>query len=86
MQKVLDELRTIKIEIEFIKEHMVDADTVLTSEERVLVDESFENEKNNELVPSDELRRELKIWILRLIMISSQKNFLKNRINKLWGG
>ena len=61
MQKVLDELRTIKIEIEFIKEHMVDADTVLTAEERVLVDESFENEKNNELVPSDELRRELKI-------------------------
>ena len=61
MQKVLDELRTIKIEIEFIKEHMVDADTILTSEERVLVNESFENEKNGELVPSVELRKELRI-------------------------
>ena len=61
MQKVFDELRTIKIEIEFIKEHMVDADTILTSEERVLVDESFKNEKNGELVTSVELRKELGI-------------------------
>lgn len=39
MRRILDELRTIKIEIEFIKENMVEKDAVLTERE----EEDFES-------------------------------------------
>ena len=58
-KKVFDELASIKAELDEIKEHMVDADTILSMEEKVLVDESFKHEKEGKLVSISEFRKDL---------------------------
>ena len=49
--RIFRDLEFIKAELINIKEHMVDADTILSEEERVLVKESFEHEKEGKLLP-----------------------------------
>jgi len=39
--EIKDQLRTININIEFIKEHMVDVDSLLTPEEEIKLGESL---------------------------------------------
>lgn len=56
LKQVMNELKNIKKELRFIKEHMVDADTILTAEERRLLDKSIKNEKEGKLVSLDELK------------------------------
>ncbi|HLC75315.1 MAG TPA: hypothetical protein VJH88_05695 [Candidatus Nanoarchaeia archaeon] len=55
LQHVMEELKSIKKELHFIKEHMVDADTILTADEKVLLDESIKHEKEGKLVSLEEL-------------------------------
>jgi hypothetical protein len=43
---LMDEIRKIKIDIEFIKTHMIDADIILTQEQITMLDESLKNEKD----------------------------------------
>jgi len=38
---------------------MVDADRILTDEERKLVDESYENQKKGTLIPLSEFKKEM---------------------------
>jgi len=52
-QRILEKLEKIEKEVEEIKEHMVDVDTILTEEERRLLDESLKNEKLGRLVSLD---------------------------------
>ncbi|MBI4139795.1 hypothetical protein HY483_02425 [Candidatus Woesearchaeota archaeon] len=54
--KILEKLDFLSREIEVIKEHMVDADTILSSEERVLLEESLKNEKQGKLVSLEVLK------------------------------
>jgi len=56
IKQVLDELKSIKEELHYIKEHMVDADTILTVEERKLLDESIKNENAGKLTSLVELK------------------------------
>ncbi len=56
---IFDELTHIKAELDEIKEHMVDADTILSEEERILVSESSEHEKEGKLVSLSEFRKYL---------------------------
>ena len=56
-KQIIDELRNLRIDVKFIKEHMVDVDTILTSEEKQLLDESIENEKAGKLISLEELER-----------------------------
>ncbi|NOQ56165.1 MAG: hypothetical protein GQ477_05170, partial [Nanohaloarchaea archaeon] len=49
-KRVFNELASIKAELDEIKEHMVDSDTILSEEEKVLADESFKHEKEGKLV------------------------------------
>jgi len=58
-KKVFDELASIKAELDEIKEHMVDADTILSEEEKVIVDESFKHEKEGKLVSISEFKKDL---------------------------
>ena len=53
-KKVFDGLVSIKAELDEIKEHIVDADTILSEEEKVLVDESFKHEKEGKPVSISE--------------------------------
>ena len=50
-KKIFEELDYIKKQLAEIKEHMVDVDSLLTSEEKELVLESFENEEKGKLAP-----------------------------------
>jgi hypothetical protein len=56
-KQVLVELKEIKQELDTIKDHMVDVDTILTREEHILLDESIKNEREEKLVPLDKVKR-----------------------------
>jgi hypothetical protein len=59
MDTILNELKSIKTELNYIKEHMPDKDNFMSAEETKLLNESYDNEANNELTSSDDLRKEL---------------------------
>jgi len=54
-QLIIKKLDKLEKEIKYIREHMVDADTILTSEERKLLDESIVHEKEGSLVSLEDL-------------------------------
>ncbi|MBI5392366.1 hypothetical protein HZA96_00725 [Candidatus Woesearchaeota archaeon] len=58
-QLILEKLEKIEKNIEDIREHMVDADIILTEDERKLVEDSYENEKKGKLLSSKQLKKEL---------------------------
>ena len=60
-QQLLQELKEIKKDIKIIIENMPDKDMFLTSEEEVLLEESYINEKNKQLISSQSLRKQLGI-------------------------
>lgn len=53
--RILERLERIEREVIEIKEHMVDVDTILTEEERKLLDQSFIHEKEGKLISLEEL-------------------------------
>ena len=57
--RIFRELEYIKAELTNIKEHMVDADTILSEEERMLVKESFEHEKEEKLLSLSDFKKSL---------------------------
>ncbi|MEK6953264.1 MAG: hypothetical protein AABX29_09715 [Nanoarchaeota archaeon] len=60
-QLILKKLEKIEKEVEEIKNNMPDKDMFLTSEEEVLLKESYENEKKGKLISSEDLRKEIGI-------------------------
>ncbi len=54
-QKIMEKLDKIEREVEEIKEHMVDADVILTDEEKKLLDESLVHEKEGSLVSLEDI-------------------------------
>ena len=58
-RRIFDELVYIKAELSEIKEHMVDVDTILTEDERHIVKESFEHEKEGKLVPLSDFKKQI---------------------------
>ena len=61
-KEILSKLRKIEIELEFIKESMPNKEMFLDTEERVLLQDSYENEKKGLLVSAKEARKQLGIW------------------------
>ncbi len=55
-QQILNKLEKIEREIMEIKEHTIDVDTIITEEERKLLDESIEHEKKGKQISLDELK------------------------------
>ncbi len=60
-QLILKKLEKIEKEVGEIKENMPNKDMFLTSEEELLLEESYENEKKGNLVSSEDLRKEIGI-------------------------
>ena len=60
-QEILNKLRKIEIDIEYIKETMPDKEIFLTTEEKELLEESYENEKKGLLVKSKDARKQFGI-------------------------
>ena len=59
LKRIMNDLETIKSDIHQIKQNMPDKDMFLSSEESVLLSESFDNEKNGKLVSGKDLRKKL---------------------------
>ena len=55
-KQIMNELKSIKDELNYIKVHMVDVDTILTAEEKKLLDESIVNEKAGRLTSLEDLK------------------------------
>ena len=58
-QQILNELRTIKIDIELIKQNVVDMDTILTPKEEIRLNESLEEFKQGKTTPLIEFEKEI---------------------------
>ena len=57
---VLEKLEDIKSELDYIKEHMVDIDTILTPEEEERLEESLTDLKECRTTPLEEFDKEMK--------------------------
>ncbi len=57
--QLLNELKRIRIDIEFIKEAMPDKEMFLTAKEERLLEESYVNEEKGELISSEDLRKKI---------------------------
>lgn len=60
-RQLLQELKEIKRDVKTIMENMPDKDMFLTAEEEILLEQSYLNEKNKQLVSSHDLRKQLGI-------------------------
>ena len=58
-KQIMGQLKSIQLELDYIKEHMVDKDMFLDQEELNLLQQSFKNEKEGKLISHEELEREL---------------------------
>lgn len=59
-KQILDELKAIREELDYIKENMVDKEMLLTPKERELLEKSYKHEKEGSLIPSKQLREQMK--------------------------
>jgi len=59
--QILKELKSIKKEIDFIKDHMVDVDSIMTEKEQKRFDESLKEYKDSKTTSLEDLKKELGI-------------------------
>ncbi len=60
IREVLNELKIIRIDIEFIKEHIINADAILTPEEETKLNDSIEEFRQGKTTSFKELEKEIK--------------------------
>lgn len=60
IKQVLEKLDVIKSELDFIKDHMVDRDSILTTEEEERLEESLEDLKRGRTVSLADFEKEMK--------------------------
>ena len=56
--EVLEELKNIKDDLQYIKENMVDVDMILTSDEVEILADSINEYKNGKTTKLDDLKRD----------------------------
>ena len=59
VKQMTEELKAIRTDLDFIKEHMVDVDTILTPEEEERLDEAIEEHKSGKAVSLEDFEKEL---------------------------
>ena len=59
MEHMLRELKTIRTNIDFIKKHMFDPDTIMTTEESRRFEQSMNELREGKTTPLSELKKEL---------------------------
>jgi ATP-dependent Lon protease len=59
-KEIWEELKVIRRELGYIKEHMVDVDTVLTQEEERILDESLREFDEGEATKLEDFEKELR--------------------------
>ena len=58
-QEILQELKNIKKELDFIKDHMVDVDTLMTAEEEQQFQKAMKEHKEGKTTSLGDLKKEL---------------------------
>jgi len=61
MKLVLNKLDTIKLELDFIKKNMIDADSILTEEDYQSLVEYRKEKSVGKLISHEQLKKELKL-------------------------
>ena len=56
--QIMQELKVIKRDLDYIKEHMVDADSILTPEEEVELDESLKELEEGKTFSFDTIKKD----------------------------
>ena len=56
---ILKKLDEIKLELDFIKEHMVDVDTILTDEDREALEKAEREFREGKAISHEKLKKEL---------------------------
>lgn len=59
IQRIYDELKELRKEVTFIKKHMFDPDTIMTTEESRRFEQSMKELKEGKTTPLSELKKEL---------------------------
>ena len=59
IQRIYDELKELRKEVTFIKSHMFDTDTIMTTEESRRFEQSMKELKEGKTTPLSELKKEL---------------------------
>ena len=59
IKKIYDEIKGLKKEVTFIKKHMFDPDTILTTEESKRFEESMKELKEGKTTPLSKVKKEL---------------------------
>jgi uncharacterized membrane protein YgcG len=57
--KILNELKAIKLDLDYIKNHMVDVDTILTPDEEERLNESLTDLKKGKATSLEEFEKEM---------------------------
>ena len=59
-EKLVDELKAIREDLDYIKEHMVDVDTVLTPEEKARFEMSLKEYKEGKSIRLEDFEKRMK--------------------------
>ena len=59
VQQMTEELKAIRTDLDYIKKHMVDVDTILTPEEEERLDEAVEEYKSEKAVSLEDFEKQL---------------------------
>ena len=59
-KEILEELKAIRSDLEYIKDHMVDVDTILTPKEEERLEESLRDLKEGRTTSLEEFEKEMK--------------------------
>ena len=60
-EQLIQELKEIKKDIHFIKEHMFDPDTIMTTEENKRFEQSIKELKENNTTSLSDIKKELEV-------------------------
>ncbi|MBS3127154.1 hypothetical protein J4228_03235 [Candidatus Woesearchaeota archaeon] len=60
VQQMTEELKAIRADLDYIKEHMIDVDTILTPEEKERLDEAIEEYNSGKAVSLEDFEEELR--------------------------
>lgn len=58
---IMEKLNSIQSELDFIKEHMVDVDTILTEEDKIDLAQARNEFEQGKTISLEELKKELKL-------------------------
>ncbi|NOR48560.1 MAG: hypothetical protein GQ533_11045 [Methanosarcinaceae archaeon] len=58
-REIIHELRAIKEDLDFIKDHMVDVDSIMVEDDYLSLNEYRAEKKTGKLISHDELKREI---------------------------